>query len=252
MVVRERETFVPSSSIPTMNGKTSRLGLAVAWRRRLPWLLAGLLAVVLGIVGVLAVVSANNERRAVWAAARDLPAGHVLTPSDVRIIQVGADLNVPLVPAARRSAVVGARLATAIQAGAPLTTRQLGAPAWPAAAQGVVGVAVDVGEFPPRIQPGDHVAVLLEPPDQQTVGGADSQPSSSTSSAGTALVPEAWERVEATVIAVSLTDAPTTNGGANGDRVGRAVVTLQTSEGGAALIASAPGVRLVAVSGNGG
>ncbi|WP_163511163.1 SAF domain-containing protein [Fodinicola acaciae] len=250
MTVRERDSYTSPASTPSINGKGD--GLPLAWRRRVPWLLTGLLAMTLGIAGVLTVVSASNERRAVWAAVRDLPAGHVLAVSDVRVIQVGADADVPLIPASHRTGVIGARLATAIQAGAPLTTRQLGAPAWPPASKGVVGVAVDAGEYPPRIQPGDHVAVLLDPIDQQTAGAVDPDPSASTSRPDASTL-GVRERVDATVVGVTPTDlVGGTQASANTDRAGRVVVTLQTSERGAAMIASAPGARLIAVSGDGG
>ncbi|GAA1656990.1 SAF domain-containing protein [Fodinicola feengrottensis] len=261
MAVRDGPTYSPvgMTAGPQANGRPPR---RPGWRRQLPWLLVGVLVITLGVVGTAILVSASNQRQPVLAAARDLPAGHAIAAEDLRIIQIATDAGVPLIPASHRATVIGSRLAVAVQAGAPFTTRQIGAPAWPAARQGVVGVAVEAGRYPSGIAPGDHVAVLLDP-QQQTGGSVDPAASSpatgpSGSTSGAASGPQARERVDATVIAVTGTDtvpgAPAAgqDGGGGAARAGGAVVELQTSEDGAVLVASAPGVRLIAVAGDGG
>jgi Flp pilus assembly protein CpaB len=76
--------------------------------RRLPKvdarLVVGLLLVALSVLGGLRLASTSDQTVAVYAAARDLPAGHVLTPGDLRTtrIQAAGDVLDGLVPVTTR------------------------------------------------------------------------------------------------------------------------------------------------------
>ncbi len=125
-----------------------------------PLPLAGLVLIVLGLLLVLGYGAAAGRRSSVLIAARALPAGTVLTGSDLRSSAVAADgaLLAVLVPVSQQSAVLGRRLATALGPGEPLTRSQLAAlTAAPAAFTLTVAYEHALGG---QLEPGERVAVL--------------------------------------------------------------------------------------------
>lgn len=91
-------------------------------------LVVGVLLVVVSVTGGLALFSAADHTVPVMSAARDLPAGHVLTSSDLRVTRVRADANVldGLVPGSRRDATVGRVLLAAVTRDGLLANAVLG------------------------------------------------------------------------------------------------------------------------------
>src|SRR5438105_1267077 len=81
--------------------------------------LAGLALMLVGLLVVLAYSAAAARRTPVLVAARDLPAGAILHPSDLRSSRLGADGDVlsALLRTPPEQAVVGRRLAVPIGAG---------------------------------------------------------------------------------------------------------------------------------------
>lgn len=131
-------------------------------RRRLaqPLPLVGVLLVLLALGGYWSVYRATTERTPVLVAARDLPSGAVLRPTDVRSAELAGDSETmaALVTEAELAAVSGRELTTPVPAGAPLVRAAI-APngSGPAAFTLVVPALHALGG---ELRPGDRVTVL--------------------------------------------------------------------------------------------
>ena len=130
-----------------------RLGL-----RPLP--LAGLILIVVGLLVVLGYGAAAGQRASVLVAARALPAGTLLTASDLRSSGIGADgsLLAALVPTREQARVLGRRLGAPIGAGEPLTRSQLAALSVAPAAFTISVLAEHA--LGGQLEAGDRVSVL--------------------------------------------------------------------------------------------
>ncbi|MEU5647576.1 SAF domain-containing protein [Streptomyces milbemycinicus] len=121
---------------------------------------------VVSAVGFALVASAVGERGKVLVLARDVPAGHVLTAGDLRVVEVASETGV--VAAADRSGVLGRRARVPLVAGSLLAPGQFGGRrAFPPKGQSEVAFAVEAGSASPGVVRGDRVAVLEGP------GGTD-------------------------------------------------------------------------------
>jgi len=141
-------------------------------RRRLvqPLPVAGVLLVLVALVGYLAVYSQTTRRTPVLVAARSLPAGTVLRAADLRSAGLAGDTTVigSLVPSSLLAQVLGRRLAAPVLAGLPLARSALAAPGvLPSAFTVVVPVLHALGG---GLRPGDRVSVLAT--FQAAAGGA--------------------------------------------------------------------------------
>ncbi|MER6047267.1 SAF domain-containing protein [Streptomyces sp. NPDC001793] len=131
-------------------------------RRRLGWVWAGLGAVVVSAVGFTMVANVVGHRDRVLMLARDVPAGRVLQPADLRVVEVAAEAGV--VPVAGRGTVVGRRVKVPLVAGALLAPGQVGTPVvFPPKGSSQVSLAVEPGAAPPELSRGERVAVLPGP-----------------------------------------------------------------------------------------
>lgn len=136
---------------------------AVGRRRRLPYLLLGVL-LVLACVGGFVLISLNSgDRQPVLALARGVPVGHVLTPEDLRQVNVAVDPDVAVVDAGQATTVVGRPVATSLSAGALLTPDAVGGAALLASGQAIAALAVKPGQFPAEVGPGARVSVVFVP-----------------------------------------------------------------------------------------
>lgn len=188
-------------------------------RVRVSELLVGAaLAVACALVAVLWHASAT-ERRPVLALASDVARGEVIQPGDVRVVYVSSDEPIVTLSRTESASVVGHLAATDLKAGSLLTAALVADPQRVEQGEGVVGLALDPGQFPASgLAPGDLVNVV-------TAGETDSK-----------VLAEA-----AVVFAVE------SLGGQ-----GRRFVSIRTSEGAANDIAAAAErgpVRLVLVAG---
>ncbi|MFE5565061.1 SAF domain-containing protein [Amycolatopsis japonica] len=123
--------------------------------------MAGLLLVVLCVGGAVWWTTSIQDRVPVLALAKPVPLGHVLTPADLRSIDVSAAPGVALIPADRAASVLGRPMATRLGAGALLTPDAVGAAAIPAEGRAVVAVGVKPGQFPPEVAAGAPVTVVV-------------------------------------------------------------------------------------------
>ncbi|MEV8442144.1 hypothetical protein AB0425_32615 [Actinosynnema sp. NPDC051121] len=140
----------------------SRLG-TTSRRRRLPYLLLGVLLVLTCASGFLLISLNSGDRRAVLGLARDVSVGHLLTAQDLRQVNVAVDPGVAVVGAEQAATVVGRPMATSLSTGALLTPDSVGGAAVPAVGQAVASLALKPGQFPPEVTAGARVSVVLVP-----------------------------------------------------------------------------------------
>jgi Flp pilus assembly protein CpaB len=166
------------------NGKGTRLRLrepvaaptlAPTARRRVlqPLPVAGVLLVLVALVGYLAVYSQTTRRTSVLVASRNLPAGTVLRAADLRSTGLAGNRAVigALLPSRELAVVLGRRLATPVPSGMPLARSVLAAPApVPSAFTVVVPVLHALGG---ALHPSDRVSVLAT--FQAAAGGAQTR-----------------------------------------------------------------------------
>lgn len=154
----------PPSSMPPNEEKTHR------WRRRLVLSIATVALVVIAVCG--GHWWGAHGRTQVWQVTRDLPAGAVLTATDVQ--SVSTDHRAALVAIKSRHAVVGEVTAHSMRRG-QLLTDDLLPPGTPTLgkSQSLVGIAVANGMAPGGLHPGDTVKVFELPPTPQPGTDAD-------------------------------------------------------------------------------
>lgn len=234
------------------------------WRAKIPVVGVALVLIIIGIVVAVSAVTAAGQRQPVLASIRDLPAGYQLVAGDIQVVEVAADPDIPLIPADQLRRVVGSQLAVPVSARSLLTNSQLGTPMAPAKGDALVAVRLDAGQFPPTLAAGDHVTVVLQPADP--TGQPESAPTGNdadgTQPNTTVPGPPRPETLDQVVV-ISVVPIDTSSGsqnvlpnGRNGTATdprpplsGGAVVTLDLPQAGAIKVASASGIRLVAVRG---
>lgn len=192
-------------------------------RRRVPYLLLGVLLVAVCAAGGVLTGMQLGDRENVLALARPVPVGQVLTAQDLTQVSVAEDSTIDVLPAAAASSVVGQPVAYSLPAGSLVTRAVLGAPQVPAPGDAIAAIGLKPGQFPPELTPGTRVAVLVTP-------GQPTSTNEQTSS---------WTAV-VTGIAGDETEQVT-------------VVSLQLSDPDARELASAPEgqLSLVAIAGGG-
>jgi hypothetical protein len=152
-------------------GPGRRRGTTPRSRVSVPRVLLGAVLVLgLGLAGVV-VAGRLDIRVPVLATSRPLAAGQVFTDADLVVVRIAAGPEVAVVPATRRSIVVGHTAATPLVAGVVLTPGQVGASVWPPAGWAVVGVATKPGRVPYGLGPGARVLVLVVPTNAGTGSG---------------------------------------------------------------------------------
>ncbi|WP_233273571.1 SAF domain-containing protein [Streptomyces broussonetiae] len=150
-----------------------------ARRRRVGWVWAGVGAVVVSAVGFALVAQAVGEREKVLVLARDVPAGQVLKPGDLRVGEVAADAGV--VRLADRGTVLGRQAKVPLVAGSLLAPGQVGMSAvFPPRGFSQVALAVESGGAPPDLARGERVAVLPGPTAVGAGAAGDDETATST------------------------------------------------------------------------
>ncbi|MBT8228008.1 MAG: hypothetical protein HKP61_13385 [Dactylosporangium sp.] len=212
-----------STAVDTRGGSPTP---GLARRRSVPHLLLGAVLVVGCAVAFAGTALRVDPRTPVLAVAHDLPAGHVLTDSDLTVVRIVADADMATVAESRRSSVVGRSVRLPMAAGGLLAETMLGPGAWPPAGQSVVAVKVTAGHAPTDLVAGAQVLVLVVP----------------TSSGNTASAAQsASVRADATVVSVERPDTS-----------GARVVSLLMIDADAVRIAGAAGEASLVVRGRAG
>jgi Flp pilus assembly protein CpaB len=128
------------------------------WLSPLP--AAGVVLVLVALAGYWGVYAASSKRTQILLATHTLPAGTVLSASDLRTAGIAGEPSLmgALLPARDASQAIGQRLSAAVPAGAPVPAGALAAAQPQAAAFTLATPEFDVvGE---SLQPGDRVSVL--------------------------------------------------------------------------------------------
>ncbi|MEX5713311.1 SAF domain-containing protein [Parafrankia sp. FMc6] len=195
-------------------------------RRRLPYLLLGVVLVIGCATAGLLAGARVGSRAPVLVLARPVAVGHVLVAADVREARISAD-GLDTIPAGSKDTVLGRPAAYSLPAGTVLSRAAVGAAQVPPRGEAIAAVALEAGQFPTGLSAGSRVAVVVAP----------SASAVSTASTGGA---ESWS---ATVVAVVAADTDQTT-----------VVSLQLAEADARALAAAPAgqIGVVTVSGTGG
>jgi hypothetical protein len=199
----------------------------------MPYLLLGVLLVLGCAAGGVVVASQLGHRQSVLALARPVTVGQQLSARDVREVSISMGTGLAVIPAASKSQAVGHLVAYSLPAGTLLTKGVLGPARIPPAGQGVAAVGLKPGQFPPDLQPGNLVTVVVAP----AADAGTSASSSGTASSG----PSSWEAV---VLGVRTNSTDQTT-----------VVSLQLAEADARELAAAPPagqISVVVVHGGGG
>jgi Flp pilus assembly protein CpaB len=121
---------------------------------------AGVVLVLIALVGYLGVYTASSKRTQVLFATRALPAGTIISAGDLRANGIAGEPSVlsALLPASETQQVIGQRLSSAVPAGAPVPAGALAGRQASASAFTLAVPEFDVtGE---ALQPGDRVTVL--------------------------------------------------------------------------------------------
>jgi hypothetical protein len=185
-------------------GKLSSRLAGGARRRSVPYLLLGvLLVVVCAGGGVLAGLQLGN-RETVLALSRPVTVGQLLSTKDLRQVSMSADSGLDMVAASAASTVVGQPVAFNLPAGSLVTRAILGSPQVPAQGKAIAAVGLKPGQFPPDLAPGTTVAVLTTPAATVT-SGATILPSSSWTAVVTGVAPQANDQT--TVVSLQLSDS---------------------------------------------
>jgi hypothetical protein len=187
------------TSTATSNGRTTAAPVSpLRRRRRRGPILLGALLVLVGAVAFAVTSLRVDPRSPVLALAAPVPAGHVLTDSDLTVARIVPDPAVSVVAASARSSVLGRTVTVPLAAHTLLSMDEVGPTAWPPAGQAVAAVPVKAGHAPAGLAPGARVTVVTvatgTAPTSQNGG-------SGSSSSGSGL------QLRATVVAVKAPDA---------------------------------------------
>lgn len=133
-------------------------------RRRLPEAIAGALVVIVCALGVLWWQAAATEQTPVLALRNQVQRGHVITLDDLHVVGIGTESQVAVLGADQAGLVVGRVARTDLPAGALITAEQFSDGSLITSGEGVVGLALEPGQFPSlALSAGDAVAVVLTP-----------------------------------------------------------------------------------------
>jgi pilus assembly protein CpaB len=223
-----RTTFTSSPASPENRGG---LRLSTGTYQRRPWQIGLGVALVLVCAAVTgAVFQSSAKRVSVVVAAKNLPAGTVITPGDLATAQIPASGHITAMSATGSSVLVGQQLDTAVYAGEVMVRQMLSARPQLAPGEQVVGLLLKGDQMPSvALVAGDVVQVVAVPQSGQasTVGatiGSTLVGSATVYAVGPA--PPNQTQYEASVsIIVPSTDAATVTAYAAADQIGLSLVS---------------------------
>ncbi len=156
-------TSPTSSSRPARTAAGARDGLRVApaGRRSLPWVLAGLLLVVVCALAFAVTSSRLGQRQAVLAIAHAVPAWHVVDHSDLAVVRVSVEPGLRPIAASAQATVVGRPAAVPLLPGTLLTEAALGPPSALRTGEAVVSLKLAAADCPRVAAAGADGRVVL-------------------------------------------------------------------------------------------
>ena len=145
---------VPLSDAP-------RLEPPARQRGRLPELVIGIIVMLAFALGAVLWHSSTTEREAVLALVGDIERGDTIASTDLRVVYVASDDPIAHVRREESGDIVGRIAMTDLEAGTLVTRSQVADRVAIGAGEGVVGLALDPGQFPALgLLPGDRVNVV--------------------------------------------------------------------------------------------
>ncbi|MFA9430967.1 SAF domain-containing protein [Egicoccus sp. AB-alg2] len=135
-----------------------------ARRPKLSWVALGLAVVLAGGLFGAVTLARVADRAPVLALAMPIERGETLTDDHLRVVDVAADEQLPLVTADDRLQLVGLTATGPLPAGSLVTREQFSDGPQVADGFSVVGLALQPGEYPiAALTPGDRVEVVRTP-----------------------------------------------------------------------------------------
>lgn len=147
---------------PQTSGNDSEAPVRLSGRGTRRWrsVVVAVALMVAGATAVVVALSQVDQRSPVLVAAEALPAGHVVTAADVRVVELAGAESLSTVSDVEQ--VVGATLTLPVTEGALLSDAVLGANGQQlASGQATVGVQLAAGQVPSSVRTGSQVAVVL-------------------------------------------------------------------------------------------
>ena len=130
-------------------------------RVQLPQLAVAVLVVALSALAAVVLFSRAVARAPVLALATEVERGQLVDASDFRVVYVGTDDPISIVPADEMATLVGLTAVIDLEAGTIVTPAHFVARPVLEPGEGVVGLALSPGEYPTlRLAPGDLVDVI--------------------------------------------------------------------------------------------
>jgi SAF domain len=163
--MRSRLTSVlDPGSRAAANGQTAPAHPApLARQRRRSMLWLGVALAALGALTVAWLFTATGHRVPVLAVSRDVPAGAVITQSDLSVATVSGS-GMTTIPARQESQVTGRTAAVGLQSGALLVPSDLTSASVPGPGEQLVPVPLKSDDVPASgLAPGDQVLVIATP-----------------------------------------------------------------------------------------
>lgn len=199
-----------------------------ARKRRLPEMTAGLLLVAVCALGALWWQASSTERQPVLALRNAVERGQVIQLEDLQVVSIDTDQPIEMLADTESAQIIGRVARTDLAAGSIVTPQHFSSSSTLGAGEGVVGMALEAGQFPSlSLSPGEAVSVVLTP------------------SAGD---PRAFDdEIEATVLVGRATVVEVAQVGVQGGLF----ISVQVDEADAARVAAAAAtnrVRLIQVS----
>jgi hypothetical protein len=159
-------------------GPSDRLGA-----RRRPSIPVAVLGVVLVLFGavIFGLVSLRvGGGTEVLSVTRPLPAGSVLSSTDLGTVRISGTGSLSAIAAADEQSVLGRSVAVPVVAGTLLAAGELGSTSPLTAGTDEVALALRAGQYPPDLAPGAHVEVVPVP---SSAGGSGTSLTTSTTKA---------------------------------------------------------------------
>ena len=225
-----RTTFSPPASVEDRGG----LRLTTGTYQRRPWQIGLGVALVLVCAAVAgAVFQSSAKRVSILVAAKDLPAGTVITSGDLATAQIPASGHITAMSATGSSVLVGQQLDTAVYAGEVMVRQMLSTAPQLAPGEQVVGMLLKGDQMPSvALVAGDVVQVVAVPQSGQasTVGGTigSTLVGSATVYAVGPAPPDQTQYEASVSLVVPSTDAATVTAYAAADQIGLSLVSLGT------------------------
>lgn len=132
--------------------------------RRRTRLAVGLLLAALAIVANLFVYSSVSQRHPVLQVVRDVPAGTLIGPDDLREVEVAADPTVRVIGADQRDLVIGSYARVRIVSGSLVVAEAIQSGPLVAPGSAVIAVQVPDGALPIGVRERSRVRLVVPPP----------------------------------------------------------------------------------------